>query len=295
MTLVEFWKKKMLIDSTRETKYELCTITTDNTGTWIFIMKNQFSGSLYGFWQTILPFMAGLGACAFIIVIFAWAAYESNTVRNLQLTVDETLALIPKSGYEKHTAPETRFRWMKVANSNANTKLREIFQQPRIPRQRVTAAVILGYTGKKEDAEFLIAFLREQCARFEKRNPPEAVHPDDVILLEVLKSLGLMARRDIAPAKRFIISLAKGNDPLLLPIANPVDITIEYSLKSYSLMKPDDLKETARAALKRASATMQEGYAEYDWAEMIRWVEERESQPIWNSELEKLRRRISRK
>ncbi|MBC8289808.1 MAG: hypothetical protein H8E37_05775 [Planctomycetes bacterium] len=116
-----------------------------------------------------------------------------------------------------------------------------------------------------------------------------------MILLEVLDSLGLMARRDIGPAREFITNLAKGQDPLLLPISWPVDTTVEYSLKAYALMKPDDLAETAEAAMKRTSSQMQEGYANYDWAELRRWVEERESQPIWKSELEKLRSRVRRK
>lgn len=60
-------------------------------------------------------------------------------------------------------------------------------------------------------------------------------------------------------------------------------------------MKPDDLAETAEAAMKRTSPQLQEGYANYDWTGMIRWVEERESQPIWNSELEKLRTWVRRK
>lgn len=50
------------------------------------------------FLPRMVSFAVGLGACTCLVVVFAWAARESSIVRNVRLTVDETLALVPTFG-----------------------------------------------------------------------------------------------------------------------------------------------------------------------------------------------------
>lgn len=232
------------------------------------------------------------GICASLIGACTVVVINSFVVWNLQLTAAETVALVPRTGSPTRTSSEVRFHWLKAANPAANRELRRLFLNPEFPRQQVTAAKIFGYTGSDADAKMLVDYLRKKCRSISESDIPEAVHPDDVIILEVYLALGLMARRGVKSAKRFITNMVTGKEKLVLPLAVGQNETVFYSLSYYGLMNPSDLSETAQEATKRATQSFRDSWAGYDWTETLRWIEREEGRIIWKSDLEALRKKI---
>lgn len=239
-----------------------------------------------------LNFAVGFGLCALIVTGIVWSTVHTQIVQDLQLTVAETLVLVPTNGRTDDARPDFRYRWFKAANQKANPELRRVFANPKFPRQQVTVAAILAYTGGEEDARFLIEFLRKTCAKLGGKDYKQ-IGPDQAIIIGVYESLGLMARRGVVPAQRFITDVAKGKDLFLIPIANHTDMTIEVALTCFAYMQPVNLEATAEAALKRASPSMRDRYTGSDWIVGLRWVEDQESRPIWRSELRDFRLRVA--
>ena len=240
----------------------------------------------------------GIGFSTLIVAAGIWLVVRAYVVQDLQLTVAETLALVRTTperneswGYR--TLRDHRYHWFKAANPMANPKLRDIFTNPKFPKQQMTAGAILGYTGSDEDAHLVINYLRKKCAIL-KDSPNARLQGADIDLVaSACNSLGLMARRGVVPARRFIMDLAKGQEPLLIPIANPMDTTIEFALYLYAYMEPEDLAETVAARTGQASAAPQIGTNRHYYTGGIRYVEELESQRIWQSELRELRLRVA--
>jgi hypothetical protein len=236
-------------------------------------------------------YITAFGLC--LLTGVTWVGFRALVAFDLRLTTAETLAMIPTQDLWKGRArTSSNLRWFRAGNTKANPQLMQMFADCKFPQQRMIILPILGYTGTGKEAESLIDYLRKKCQALQDKDSP-LTHTEKHLLVAILDSLGMMARRDVAVAKRFITDLAKGKETIFIPIyARPLDATIEFGLLYYGYMEPEDLKETVAAALRRTSPEMRQLIGWRDFSEGLRFVKQQEKIPIWRWELDEFRDRV---
>jgi hypothetical protein len=232
--------------------------------------------------------VVGVGTVGVIFVAVFWSG--SFPVGGLQLTVSETLAMVPHSKH-RFIGGEERHNWFRCANPKANEKLMEMYQSAEFIQTQITIVSILGHTGGEAEAKFVIMQLRQRSGELISGKKKEE-KGDKYLLLDMLRALGNMGRRDVKAARQFVEDIAKGKDPILIPIWLP-EATPIYAVQAYAFLEPRDLEATIQAALKRIPNPKHRQAAPSDYRDEYRYVRKLESRWIWYSELKALRRKAA--
>lgn len=230
----------------------------------------------------------GLGIIAIVIVVSWFGAFPAS---GLQLTVDETLALLPQQE-RRVPSGDSRANWFRCANPKANEELLSKYRTTHLTDQKITIVSILGYTGSDAEARFVIEQLRQRSEELISGERKEVRH-DKYLLLSMLGSLGNMGRRGVQPAKQFVENVAKGQDAIRIPVGSPVWTRLWGIEAAYAFFEPKDLDTTIQAARKAIPASVYPYAEDYDFRRTYRSLRKREAKWIWASEVRSLKRKAA--
>lgn len=228
----------------------------------------------------------GAGVTAIVIAVLWSGAFP---ISDLKLTARETLALVPQAEL-RVIGTDRRFNWFRCANPKANEQLMSKYRSADFIDKQITIVSILGYTGGKAEARFVIASLRERSEQLISGKKKEE-RGDKYLLWAMLNALGNMGRRDIKSAKQFVENVAKGKDTIRIPIASP-DLTPMWVIDAYAFLEPKDLDATIQAALKRIPEPNHQNAVRHDYRATYRSVRKREAMWIWGFDLRAFRRKV---
>lgn len=230
----------------------------------------------------------GIGVVAVLITLY-WSG--TFPVTDVTLSARETLALIPEipKSRKRVVGLDQRYNWFRGASPEANEQLMSIYRNTDVIEMQITIVGILGYTGRKAEAEFLITSLRNRSDELINGRTREQ-RGDKYLLSGLLNALGNMSRRGVKAASRFLEDVAKGRDSIRIPIAS-VELTPMWAIDAYAFAAPKDLETTIQDALKRIPEPNLATAKAHDFRAAIRSVKKHEARWIWASELRNLKQK----
>lgn len=231
--------------------------------------------------------MGGIMLTVIAIIVYS----GSYPVHSFHLSEAETLALVPRHE-SRFVGLDRRNSWFRHASPDANKELTVMYESAESIQRQIAIVSILGYTGKKEEAEFIIDEFRKRCGDLADGTRKEE-KGDKYLLISMLRALGNMGRRKVMVARQFVTDLAKGTASIRMPTKTSAALVPIWAVEAYVFLGQADLEDTIVAARQRVPNGLKEYAEQHDYRASFREALKKEAELIWAFELKEMKRKAA--